>query len=67
MNSGKVQALSDGLPEPEEALPEPARIDPLAGLQGALSHLAPEKPVSVEAMNEAIRESARLRFRRSQR
>lgn len=38
---------------------EPVAEEPLGRLSGLLSHLAPEKPVSVEAMRKGLRDRAR--------
>lgn len=38
---------------------EPQSEDPLEGVSGLLGHLAGERPVTVEAMREAVRRRAR--------
>ncbi|NJL29268.1 MAG: AbrB/MazE/SpoVT family DNA-binding domain-containing protein [Thermoanaerobaculia bacterium] len=42
---------------------ESAGRGPLGRLPGLLRHLAPEKPVSIEAMSEAVRDRAREKHR----
>lgn len=40
----------------------PASGDPLGRLPGLLRHLAPERPVTIEEMDEAVRQRAVRRF-----
>lgn len=41
-----------------------AKVESSAGIVGLLGHLAPEEPVSVEAMDEAIAEAVRARVKK---
>jgi antitoxin PrlF len=46
-------------------LVRPESKDPLGRLPGLLSHLARERPVTIEEMEEAVKEHAVKRFKRA--
>lgn len=51
--------------EQGEVMMSPTGDSPLQRLSGILKHLAPERPVTVEEMNEAIRRRAAEKYARS--